>query len=94
VSSFLITDVYIVACRESLGTSGFKEGAAGAVEGNHRENRVIGKEGEADHRRHKHSPQKTKKWRQTRRLFGKNSLKEKIMWYIDHLLGNDHETNN
>jgi hypothetical protein len=31
------------------------------LESNHRENRATGKEGEADHRGHKHSPQKIRK---------------------------------
>jgi hypothetical protein len=43
---------------------------------NQRENRATGKEGEADHRRHKHSPQKRKKWSYACRLVGKNGLKE------------------
>jgi hypothetical protein len=42
--------------KEIPATSSIKEGAAGAVKSNHHEKQAIGKEGEADHRRYKHSP--------------------------------------
>jgi hypothetical protein len=49
------------------------------LESNHRENQATGKEGETDHIRDKHSPQKKKKGRYTGRLFGTNNLKEGAM---------------
>jgi hypothetical protein len=45
----------------------------------------VGKEGEAHHRRHKHSPRK-------RRNGGTPvGLKEGAVWHVDLLLGNDRE---
>jgi hypothetical protein len=53
------------------------------LKSDHYENQAMGKEGEADHRCHKHSPRE--------RRNGGMSLKEWVMWYVDLLQGNDHE---
>jgi hypothetical protein len=54
------------------------------LESNLHEIRGLGKEGEADYRRHKHSCRK-------RRNDGPNSLKEGAVWHGDLLLGGDRE---
>jgi hypothetical protein len=58
------------------------------LESNPLKNRAMGKEGETDHRRHRHSPRKRRNGGMT------NSLKEEAMCHIDPLLGNSRETNN
>jgi hypothetical protein len=47
-----------ILSKKPLLTSSLTERAAEAVGSNHRKNRATGKEGETDHRRHKHSPRK------------------------------------
>jgi hypothetical protein len=61
--------------REPLGTSGLNEGVA-QLQSNCR---ATGKEGEADHRRHKHSPEEKKKRRHACRIFRMNRLKKGTM---------------
>jgi hypothetical protein len=68
------------------------EGMRELLDSIHGENRGTGKEGEADHRCHKHNPRKMKKWRHVCRLLGTNSLKEGAMRHIHQLLCCDRET--
>jgi hypothetical protein len=77
--------------REPLGTSGLKEGAAGAV-GEESPRDSSHEEGRRDRSQTSQAqPSEKKKLRYSCRLFRTNSLKEGAVWHVDPLLDNDWE---
>jgi hypothetical protein len=59
------------------------------LETNHGGNRAMGKEGETNHRCHKHSPRKRRNGGMPVGYSGRINLMEGAMWHVDPLLGND-----
>jgi hypothetical protein len=60
-------------------------------ESHRRENRATGKEGETDHRRHLHSPRKSRNDGMPVGYSGQTALRIGAMWHVEPSLGNDHE---
>jgi hypothetical protein len=54
----------------------------------------MGKEGKADHRRHKHSPWKRRNAGMPVGYSGQMILRRRAMLHVDLLLGNDYEVSN